>query len=208
MDDRDELLRHESEATRDLLIKRNAMLEDVKKWIDEHGASDHEKRWLSKFGDIFSEDLNDLLSALQGVPDIETRLTIMHHLGIVITSSNALGLGRRNPLIERTIAEEKKKRPSKAQHRRNVEIPALRLEILGEHAKKLWRKNPKRNGNAQGTAGDIVDAVMEDLARAGIDESSREKLVEKIRKELPTVDGWKPRSTRSSKLATQNSSAT
>jgi hypothetical protein len=55
------------------------------------------------------------------------------------------------------------------------------MEVIERHRVALWARNPKRVGNANATAADILPGVNSDLAGLGIKPLSRDGLRKKLR---------------------------
>lgn len=195
------------ESFRILIEFKYEILANAAKWADDNGASEHEKCVLKNCSEFFSHDLHELLDAITSVNNKDLQLEITHRLSIVIQSAYYLGnLGKNNQFAEKRLKIARKTQTAPARKARNLTIPSKKAEIVATHAKALWRTNPIRIGNAQGTARDIAEIVMAAWKEVGIPNAEfgnakdHKNAIEFIRKFVPKVDGWRSRE----KVETQN----
>jgi hypothetical protein len=126
--------------------------------------------------DRYSKDDRDEL-----VSDIESLMLEAYVLGAV---------GLQSPIFERLHKEKQKAQVRPAQEKRSIP-PSKRRLILARHAQELWEKNALRNGNASGTAQAILESVNRDLLAHDLRPVSERT----IRRDLPKIASWQPRST-------------
>ncbi|MEJ0093212.1 MAG: hypothetical protein WDN46_07205 [Methylocella sp.] len=171
------------------------MVAEAAQWYTDNNGTEDEKEKLRNCCEKFSKAVLAVINHVSQGPDLNTQTLILSNLETVMLTAHMLGnLSRTSPFMERRQKLAKRQQTANGRSTRD-KIAKQRLPVIATYANALWKLNPKRNGNACGTANEIAERTQ--AALAALDQrlpyGSLEKAREAIRKQLPTVEGWKPR---------------